>query len=163
MTLPAQNNFLRRRQNLARAGSNCSVTFTRTKSFPNHVIFLSKPCIKQTSFSLPHCTRFSRDKLSEQIRDKYLSLVSFWRCSDSPIANVAEEATQHRNGPWIVVLHFLHMTTAVFNYIQWKANAAEVNTWLFCLLHANLIPAILNCATFTTITQNVCCPSCPAV
>lgn len=86
-----------------------------------------------------------------------------WRRSKSPMANVAEETTQHRNGPWILVLCFLHMTTALFNYVQWKVNAAEVNTWVFCLLHANLIPAVLNCATVTVLTQNACLPSCPAV
>lgn len=114
----------------------------------------------KTSFSLPHCTHFSGEKLGEWTNTCHLVLS--WRLSESPMANVAE-ATQLGNGQWILVLCFLHVTTALFNYSQWKVNAGEVNTQVFCLLHANLIPVVLNCATVTVLTQNVCRLSSPAV
>ena len=47
------------------------------------------------------------------------------------------------------------MAMVLFNYVKWKVSAAEINTRVFCLLHASFIPAILNCTTVTVLTQYV--------
>lgn len=79
-------------------------------------------------------------------------LVSSWRRSDSPMTNVAEPP-QHRSGSWTLVLWFCHMAMDLSNYAKWKVNVGEINTRVFCLLHASFIPSILNCTTVTVLTH----------